>query len=94
MKTDLHFIFPVDQLANAIVEKLYSQKETKTNVELADDKFLTRNETSKKLNISLPTLNSYTKRGILKGYRVGVRVLYKYSEVESALSQINYSQNF
>lgn len=94
MKSDLQFIFPIDQLANAIVEKLNSQLNTPKNEELVDEKLLTRIETSKKLNISLPTLHSYTKKGILKGYRVGVRVLYKYSEVESALSQIKYSHNF
>ncbi len=94
MKSDLQFIFPIDQLANAIVEKLNSQLNAPKNEELVDEKLLTRIETSKKLNISLPTLHSYTKRGILKGYRVGVRVLYKYSEVESALSQIKYSHNF
>ncbi len=54
------------------------------------EKFLTRKETADKLNVSLPTLNEYTKKGIINGYRFGVRVLYKLSEIEAALTQMNY----
>ena len=48
-------------------------------------------ETAKKLIISLPTLHSYTQKGILKSYKVGVRVLYKKSEVEGSAIAINYA---
>jgi excisionase family DNA binding protein len=51
--------------------------------------YATRREIAEKLRISLPTLNNYTKDETLKGYRIGGRVLYKWSEVESALSQIS-----
>jgi excisionase family DNA binding protein len=50
--------------------------------------YLTRQETSKLLRISLPTLNELTKKGVLKGYRIGSRVLYRHSEVENSLSEI------
>jgi excisionase family DNA binding protein len=52
------------------------------------DKYLTRHEVAKLLRISLPTLNELTKKGKLIGYRIGGRVLYKESEVESSLHQI------
>jgi len=50
--------------------------------------YLTRSEVAGRLNISLPTLNEYTKKGFIPAYRLGSRVLYKESEVESALTQI------
>ncbi|GAB3341885.1 hypothetical protein GCM10027299_56220 [Larkinella ripae] len=49
----------------------------------------TRQRTAKKLKISLPTLDDYTRRGIIKGYRVGRRVLYRPDDVEAALKEIN-----
>jgi hypothetical protein len=54
--------------------------------------YATRKEVADKLRISLPTLNTYTKEETLKGYRIGGRVLYKWSEVESVLSQISASK--
>ncbi len=51
------------------------------------EKYLTRKETSKLLNVSLPTLNKYTKTGKINAYRFGVRVLYKLTEIESTLQR-------
>ena len=51
-------------------------------------KYLTRQETAKLLRISLPTLNEYTKRGTLKGYRLQGRVLYREDEILSSLQEI------
>ena len=49
----------------------------------------TRKEVAKTLRISLPTLNSLTyKYNILKGYRLKGRVLYKWAEVDKALTVI------
>jgi excisionase family DNA binding protein len=56
------------------------------------EKYLTRKETAALLNVSLPTLNEYTKRNLITGYRFGVRVLYKQSEIEAALTKINYGR--
>ena len=50
--------------------------------------YFTRKEVAKKLHISLPTLNEYTKSGNLKGYRIMGRILYKIDEVDSALTSI------
>lgn len=51
-------------------------------------KYITRKEAAKKLRISLPTLNEYTKTGRVKGYRISGRVLYRSDEIESSLSAI------
>lgn len=48
----------------------------------------TRKEMAKALHISLPTLNELTKSGILAGYKIQGRVLYKWEEVDQALTRI------
>lgn len=53
--------------------------------------YLTRVEAAKLLQISLPTLNDYTKRGIISSYKIGSNVRYKPSDIESALQERNYS---
>ena len=42
MTSNLNFTFPVEQLANAIIEKLRPQLPAKVEVTHADDRFLTR----------------------------------------------------
>lgn len=49
------------------------------------DRLYTRQETAKYLRISLPTLNEWSKTGVLKSYRLGNRVYYKQSEIERSL---------
>ena len=54
---------------------------------------LSRKETAKLLCISLPTLNEWTKTGILKAHRIGNRVLYKEQEVIEALVEVQTLKN-
>lgn len=51
------------------------------------DTLLTRKETSEKLNISLVTLNEWSKQGIIQSYCIGGRVYYKENEIEASLSR-------
>jgi len=51
--------------------------------------FITRKETCEILGISLPTLNSFTKQGIIIGYRISSRVRYKKSEILEAFTKIS-----
>ncbi len=55
----------------------------------AEDRVLTRKEVSELLSISLPTLRSYVKRGVIKEHRVGSRVLYKWSEILESMPASN-----
>jgi len=49
---------------------------------------LSRKEAASLLKISLPTLQSYTEQGLIKGrYQIGRRVLYKESELLESLSE-------
>lgn len=73
-------------LVNEIVRAIRADMDTAAAPQ--PEKLLTRRETAKKLHVTLPTLRDYTRRGYLKGYRIGNRVLYKRNEVLNALQQI------
>ena len=49
---------------------------------------MSRKEAAGYLRITLPTLASYTKSGIIKGRRIGRRVLFIKSDLDSALKAI------
>ena len=51
-------------------------------------KYLTRVEAAKALQISLPTLHSYTKLGLIPAKRIGTRVLYSEADLKDALKDI------
>lgn len=69
---------------NAIEEKLQTLTPTKS-----EEEPLTRQQTAEKLGIALSTLHKYTMAGIIPGYRLGSRVLYKSEEVEQSLLKMN-----
>ncbi len=85
---DFNFTFPVNELAAALAEKLAPV--FMVNHQPAPqqaEKYLTRKETAALLNVSLPTLNEYTKTGKITACRFGVRVLYKQSEIDTRLQK-------
>lgn len=51
-------------------------------------RFLSRQEVATLLKISLPTLNEYTHKGIIKGSRVGSRVLYDEAQIRESVKGI------
>ena len=51
--------------------------------------FITRKETCQILGVSLPTLNEWTKQGLIVGYRISSRVRYKKSEILEAFTKIS-----
>lgn len=64
-----------------------------TTYEVVDNtKLLTRVETAQILQISLPTLHVYTKRGLIKSYRIGTKIRYKFHEIEEALTSRHFGQ--
>lgn len=58
----------------------------------SSETYLTREETANLLRLSLPTLSRYTTLGILNGYQIGTRILYKKSEIESSLKEVHSSK--
>ena len=51
-------------------------------------RFLSRQEVANLLKISLPTLNEYTRTGIIKGSRIGSRILYDEISIKEAVKDI------
>ncbi len=58
-----------------------------------EKKLRTRKETAQRLNIALSTLHEYTKTGVIKGKRIGGRVLYSDEDIIDALTTINTGKN-
>ena len=52
-------------------------------------KFISRKEVASLLKISLPTLNEWSKLGMLKSYKMGNRVLYNQEEVLNAIAAVS-----
>jgi len=87
--------FPLDEFEDLqktwITEVLNSTKISKEK----DEELLTREETANILGISLPTLNEYSKKGIIPAYRIGSRVRYKKSEILNSLESFQkYGRRF
>lgn len=75
----------IDERLKEAFQKFLPVKETPK-----ENTLLTRKATAKHFNISLPTLNEWTKAGKLTSYRIAGSVRYKKDEVEKALSKIKY----
>jgi len=54
----------------------------------SDDRLRTRKETAEILGISLPTLSTWTKSGVIKAFRIGNSVRYKAEDINNALNNI------
>lgn len=54
-----------------------------------EPEFITRKETATILGISLPTLNEWTKSGIVPAHRIGTRVRYIKSDVFASLKSVD-----
>ncbi len=55
--------------------------------------YLSRKEAAGLLKISLPTLNDWTKLGLLKSYKIGSRVLYRKEEIVLSLESLQKMKN-
>lgn len=73
-----------DIIRTTVREEIQQTSTFKNN----ETRYLTRKEAAAFLKISLPTLNNYTKVGIINGFRVGTRVLYKLEDLELNLNAI------
>jgi len=53
------------------------------------ERYLTRSEVAKILNLSLPTLTKYCELGLITARKVGTRYLFSPEEVAAAVEKIN-----
>jgi excisionase family DNA binding protein len=80
----------VRQLFRQELEQFFKDRPSvSSSLALPAENLSTRQKTAKQLNISLPTLDDYTRRGIIRGCRLGRRVLYRPEDIEAALKEIN-----
>ncbi len=83
----------IDEFLTLITEKMESNSQnlipTENKAIQQGSELITRKEASAILSISLPTLNTYSKLGYLKAYRLGTKqVRYKRSEVLQCLEEL------
>lgn len=76
---------PFDEISlrlTNIENRLIDLSLTKEDVDL---KYLSREEVCTILKVSMPTLNTYTKKGIIKGSKIGTRMLYLETDIKAAI---------
>jgi hypothetical protein len=78
----------IEQLAEAL--KFLMQSQTSSQEPHLENDFITREEVCRLLSFNLTSLWKHTKSGRLKSYGIGNRILYKRSEVLSAVKPINH----
>lgn len=86
MGTNIIMLNP-EELKAIIIDAIKPLISSQKNIE-NEDSFITRKEAADLLHISLTTLDTYTKQGLLVRYKVGHRVLYKKSEITASLGVI------
>ena len=72
----------IDEQINLLLKLLKSSNSNNTEIQ-----HLSRKEVCSVLKITLPTLNNWTKSGLIPSYRIGSRILYKLEDVHAALDQ-------
>lgn len=78
-----------DQLSEMIRESLRDElQQFRPARPKSETKYLTRQETARRLRISLITLTDWVNRGKICAHKIGGRVLFRDSDVEAALNQI------
>lgn len=58
-----------------------------------DSEYITRKEVAKLSKVTLPTRHDCKKQGWIQSYKIGNRVLYKQSEVESSVEKVLFRSN-
>jgi excisionase family DNA binding protein len=81
---------PLAELVTVISETVKKEVESATSYRKPEpeSEYITRQEAACILGISLPTLNDWSKRGVLPSYRIQSRVRYKKAEVLDSLKQV------
>jgi excisionase family DNA binding protein len=80
---------PINELTEIISETIKKELQNLSPENEPTTEFITRKQTAELLGISLVTLHDWTKKGIIKGYRINTRIRYKKSEVLEAVKQIH-----
>ena len=85
---------PFNELEGVIKEWIKECQNTAPNIQSNNQKkFLTRKEAASELHVSLVTLSSYIKTGILPAVKIGTRVLIPEESLHGALQSISPRTN-
>lgn len=87
MKTIVVRELEVNELVEMICSKLKAEITDRLPEKEVNEEYLTRNETSKFLKISLPTLSKYCQDGRIKSYRIGRSIRFKKTEIEQLIDK-------
>ncbi|MBA4408282.1 MAG: hypothetical protein C0397_02525 [Odoribacter sp.] len=63
--------------------------EFQKKLKIARPQYATRHEVSEALHITIGTLDRLIKNQEIKAYRIGGRILFRWSEVDQALKELN-----
>jgi excisionase family DNA binding protein len=92
----LNFYQQIHDDFRAILRETLKEELAKINFDKTRDtgqiEYGTREEVAKVLRISLPTLNDYTKRGILTAYKIGGKILYRWDDVHAAVQKVEHTK--
>jgi len=95
----LHGLTPSD--LKTLIEKAVEEKVSdllssliSSNIKKQQAGYITRSEVCSLLRITLTTLHQWTKDGRLHSYKIGSRVLYKSSEVETSVISIKFKREY
>ena len=88
MEKQIFTSVPLPELIKLIADEVSKVLRTGT-ISNKKDLLLTRQQTAAILQVSLPTLNIWTKRGIIQAKRINSRVRYSEADVYSALHSYN-----
>ena len=71
---------------NFLKNELYEIKQNFVKTET--EKLLTRDQTADYFNVSTVTIWQWTKKNLLKSYKIANKIYYKQAEIETALTEI------
>lgn len=76
-----------EEFKNSIVAAIFKRLDLIENkLPIQRSEWITRKEASSLLGVSLVTIHDWTKKDILKAYRIGNRVRFKLQEIEQVLN--------
>ncbi|MAP81861.1 MAG: DNA-binding protein [Aequorivita sp.] len=86
----LHNTDPVS-FKNEIVSEISKKIDAlEKRLPIPNSEWISRKQAADLLGVSLVTISDWTKKDILKAYRIGNRVRFKMNEIEDALNSSRY----